>query len=157
MGTGFLCSSFDIIHPGYILMLKEAKDKCEYLVAGLHENPKSERHDKNHPVMSLTERLIILKGIKYIDEVAVYETEEDLKNLLRFYKPNIRFLGSEYKDVSLLKLTGYKLCRHICFIDREHGYSSSALRERVYEAEKKKNELNEFKEGTSRHYSSFYE
>ena len=157
MDVGFLCSSFDLTHPGYILMLKEARDKCDYLVAALHENPKSERHNKNHPIMNLTERFIILKGIRYIDEIAVYETEEDLKNLLRFYKPNIRFLGSEYKDISLLKITGYKLCRHICFIDREHGYSSSALRERVYEAEKKKNELNEFKEGTSRHYSSFYE
>ena len=133
MEIGFLCSGFDIIHPGYILMLKEVKDNCDYLVAALHNNPKSERSDKNRPVMSLTERLIILKGIKYIDEIPVYESEEDLKNLLRFYKPTIRFLGDEYKEISPLKITGFVLCKNIYYLNRDHGYSSSNLRERVYE------------------------
>ena len=154
---GFVASSFDIMHPGYALMLKECKDNCHYLIAALHQNPKSERSDKNHPVMSLTERLIVLKSIRYIDELAVYESEEDLKNLLRLYRPDVRFLGDEYKELSPLKITGYIFCRNIHYINRTHGYSSSGLRERIYEAEKKKENLEKFKCEERRYYSSYYE
>ena len=142
---GFVASSFDIMHPGYALMLKECKDNCHYLIAALHQNPKSERSDKNHPVMSLTERLIVLKSIRYIDEIAVYESEEDLKNLLRFYRPDVRFLGDEYKELSPLKITGYIFCRNIHYINRSHGYSSSGLRKRIYKIEKDKENLENFK------------
>ena len=143
---GFVASSFDIMHPGYALMLKECKDNCHYLIAALHQNPKSERSDKNHPVMSLTERLIVLKSIRYIDELAVYESEEDLKNLLRLYRPDIRFLGDEYKELSPLKITGYIFCRNIHYINRSHGYSSSGLRKRIYKIEKDKENLENFKQ-----------
>ena len=154
---GFVASSFDIMHPGYALMLKECKDNCHYLIAALHQNPKSERTDKNHPVMSLTERLIVLKSIRYIDELVVYESEEDLKNLLRLYRPDVRFLGDEYKELSPLKITGYIFCRNIHYINRSHGYSSSGLREKIYEAEQKKKELEGFKREELRYYSSYYE
>ena len=142
---GFVASSFDIMHPGYALMLKECKDNCNYLIAALHYNPKSERQDKNSPIMSLTERFIILKSIRYIDELAVYETEEDLKNLLRLYRPDVRFLGDEYKELSPLKITGYIFCRNIHYINRSHGYSSSGLRKRIYKIEKDKENLENFK------------
>ena len=143
---GFVASSFDIMHPGYALMLKECKDNCNYLIAALHYNPKSERQDKNSPIMSLTERFIILKSIRYIDELAVYESEEDLKNLLRLYRPDIRFLGDEYKELSPLKITGYIFCRNIHYINRSHGYSSSGLRKRIYKIEKDKENLENFKQ-----------
>ena len=155
--TGFIASSFDIYHPGYALMLKECKDNCDYLVVALHDNPKSANQDKNSPIMSLHERFLVLKSIRYIDEIAVYESEEDLKNLLRLYKPDIRFLGEEYKEVLPLKITGYIFCRNIHYINRSHGYSSSGLREKIYEAEQKKKELEGFKREELRYYSSYYE
>ena len=149
---GFVASSFDIMHPGYALMLKECKDNCNYLIAALHYNPKSERQDKNSPIMSLTERFIILKSIRYIDELAVYESEEDLKNLLRLYRPDIRFLGDEYKELSPLKITGYIFCRNIHYINRSHGYSSSDLRKRIYKIEKDKENLENFKQNEGCYY-----
>ena len=96
---GFIASSFDIYHPGYALMLKECRENCDYLVAALHDNPKSANKDKNSPVMSLHERFLVLKSIRYIDEVAPYKDEDELKNLLKFYKPDVRFLGSDYKSL----------------------------------------------------------
>ena len=101
--TGFIASSFDIMHPGYVLMLKECKDNCNYLVAALHENPVWEREDKNTPIMSLHERFLILKSIRYIDEIAPYRHEGELINLLKFYKPDIRFLGSDYNTPEMKK------------------------------------------------------
>ena len=142
--TGFIASSFDIMHPGYTLMLKECRDNCNYLVAGLHENPVWERQEKNSPIMSLHERFLMLKSIRYIDEIAPYKNESELLNLLKFYKPDVRFLGSDYKEVTPLKITGYKLCKNIHYIDRFHEYSSSVIRKKIYEAEKYKEDIQEF-------------
>ena len=142
--TGFIASSFDIMHPGYTLMLKECRDNCNYLVAGLHENPVWERQEKNSPIMSLHERFLMLKSIRYIDEIAPYKNESELLNLLKFYNPDVRFLGSDYKEGSPLKITGYKLCRNIHYIDRFHDYSSSVIRKKIYEAEKYKEDIQEF-------------
>ena len=142
--TGFIASSFDIMHPGYALLLKECKDNCNYLVAGLHENPVWERQEKNSPIMSLHERFLMLKSIRYIDEIAPYKNESELLNLLKFYKPDVRFLGSDYKEVTPLKITGYKLCRNIHYIDRFHDYSSSVIRKKIYEAEKYKEDIQDF-------------
>ena len=143
--TGFVASSFDIMHPGYALMLKECKDNCDYLVAALHDNPKSANKDKNSPVMSLHERFLVLKSIRYIDEVAPYKSESDLVNLLHFYKPDIRFLGSDYKSLeNRKKISGYFVCKNIYYVDRFHDYSSSAIRKKIYDAELYKEKLEEF-------------
>ena len=143
--TGFIASSFDIYHPGYALMLKECKDNCDYLVAALHDNPKSANKDKNSPVMSLHERFLVLKSIRYIDEVAPYKSESDLVNLLHFYKPDVRFLGSDYNSLEgRKKISGYFVCKNIYYVDRFHDYSSSDIRKKIYDAELYKEKLEEF-------------
>lgn len=137
--TGFVASSFDIFHPGYVLMLKECRDHCGYLVAALHDNPKTERPDKNSSIFSLHERFLMLKSIRYIDEIAPYKSEDDLINLLKFYKPDIRFLGSDYNNLEMRKkITGRMLCGNIHYVSRFHKYSSSGVRKNIYEAEKYK-------------------
>jgi len=137
--TGFIASTFDIYHPGYALMLKECKDNCNYLVVGLHENPVWERQDKNSPIMSLHERFLVLKSIRYIDEIAPYKNESELLNLLNFYKPDIRFLGSDYNTPEMKKkITGHTLCKETYYINRFHDYSSSGIRTKIYESEKYK-------------------
>jgi glycerol-3-phosphate cytidylyltransferase len=144
--TGFVASSFDILHPGYVMMLKECKDNCNYLVVGLHENPSWGRDNKNSPIMSLHERFLVLKSIRYVDEIAPYNNENELVNLLKFYSPDVRFLGSDYKTEEMKrKITGRLYCENIHFINRFHNYSSSSLRKEIYEAEKRKVDLEKFK------------
>ena len=140
--TGFVASSFDIYHPGYAMMLKECRENCDYLVVGLHENPTWEREDKNTPILSLHERFLILKSIRYIDEIAPYRHEGELLNLLQFYKPDIRFLGSDYDNSEMKnKITGRLLCKNIHYISRLHEYSSSRIRKKIYEEEKYKEKV----------------
>ena len=144
--TGFIASTFDIMHPGYTMMLKECKDNCNYLVVGLHENPSWGRDNKNSPIMSLHERFLVLKSVRYVDEIAPYNNENELVNLLKFYSPDVRFLGSDYKTEEMKrKITGRLYCENIHFINRFHNYSSSSLRKEIYEAEKRKVDLEKFK------------
>ena len=137
MKIGFTCSTFDLFHAGHIMMLKEAKTQCDHLIVGLQTDPTIDRpQTKNKPIQSIFERYEQLKACKYIDEILVYETEEDLVNILLSYPINVRILGQEYENEDF---TGKWECidRGIAlyFNKREHNFSTSELRQRVIAAE----------------------
>ena len=129
MKIGFTCSCFDLLHAGHILMLKDAKEQCDKLIVGLQTDPSIDRPlTKNKPIQSLRERKIQLEAVKYVDDIFVYETESDLIDLLKLVKPNVRILGSDYKDKSF---TGDDLNIPIYYHERNHDYSSSDLRKKI--------------------------
>jgi glycerol-3-phosphate cytidylyltransferase len=141
---GFTASTFDLFHAGHVTMLGEAKRICDYLIVGIQTDPTVDRPDtKNKPVQSIVERQLQVKACKYVDEVIVYTTEKDLDDLLKTLPVNVRVLGIEYKDTMF---TGKDVClsRGIDFYynSRDHSFSSTDLRKRVYEAEKGKIEKN---------------
>ena len=139
MRVGFTCSTFDLFHAGHIIMLKEAKEQCDYLVVGLQTDPTLDRREKNKPVQSIFERYVQLQACKYVDEIVVYATEKDLIDILLSYPITVRILGDEYEDKAF---TGRQECitRGIKFYfnKREHTFSSTELRQRVVEAEAEK-------------------
>ena len=130
--VGFTCSCFDLFHSGHGAMLEEAKKNCEHLIAGLQVDPSINRPDKNKPIQSLIERQLQLRACKYIDEIIVYKTEEDLETLLKTLPIDIRFLGQEYSNRDF---TGKDICMaksiEIYYNSRLHGFSSSELRGRI--------------------------
>ena len=132
---GFVASTFDLMHPGYILLLKEARSVCEHLVCALQSDPAIDRPEKNKPVQTLQERLCVLEAIRYVDEVVVYETEVELRNLLRKMRPDVRILGTDYLNKSF---TGSDLNIEIYWHKRDHAWSTTSLRERIAAAENAK-------------------
>lgn len=136
MRVGFTCSSFDLFHAGHVLMLQEARGQCEWLIAGLQTDPTIDRPEKNKPIQSVFERFVQLKACKYVDEIVVYETEKDLLDILKTYPIDVRILGKEYEDK---EFTGRRL-EHIelYYNSREHSFSTTELRNRIYEAEERK-------------------
>jgi len=138
---GITFSTFDMLHAGHIAMLAEAKNHCDYLIAGLQTDPTIDRPDtKNHPVQSIVERQIQLAACRYVDEVVVYQTEQDLVDLLLILPLDVRVLGVEYEGQHF---SGRDECEHrgidIIFNARDHSFSSSSLRKRVVAAEVEKN------------------
>jgi glycerol-3-phosphate cytidylyltransferase len=131
--VGFVASCFDLLHAGHCLYLNEAKKVCDYLIAGLHDDPSVERPSKNKPIQSLDERLLQLQSNRNVDEIIIYHTEEDLKNILCKIKPDIRILGSDCKGKPI---TGEEWCKNIYYHDRNHDWSSSELRKRIYDDSK---------------------
>ena len=130
--VGFTCGAFDLLHAGHALMLQEAKAQCDFLVVAVQSDPSLDRTEKNTPVQSYDERITMVSSIKFVDEVILYDTEEDLFNLLKELKPNIRIVGADWEGK---KFTGSDLSIPIYFNSRNHGWSTSDLRRRVYEAE----------------------
>jgi len=134
---GITFSTFDMLHAGHIAMLAEAKNHCDYLICGLQTDPTIDRPDtKNHPVQSIVERQIQLAACRYVDEVVVYQTEQDLVDLLLILPLDVRVLGVEYQEK---EFTGREECYmrniELIFNGRDHSFSSSSLRKRVAEAE----------------------
>jgi glycerol-3-phosphate cytidylyltransferase len=137
---GITFSTFDMLHAGHIAMLAEAKNHCDYLIAGLQTDPTIDRPDtKNKPVQSIVERQIQLAACRYVDEVVVYQTEQDLIDLLLILPLDVRVLGVEYENQDF---TGRRECSmrgvETIFNRRDHSFSSSSLRKRVVQAETEK-------------------
>jgi len=137
MKVGFVASCFDLFHAGHIMMLKEAKSQCDYLIVGLQTDPTVDRPEKNKPIQSIFERHIQLEACKYVDEIVVYATEKDLMDVLQSFPIDVRIIGEEYTHKSF---TGKELPIEIYYNKRRHSFSTSELRQRVVEREKVKNE-----------------
>jgi len=140
MQIGITASTFDLLHAGHIAMLREAKSQCDYLICALQVDPSIDRPEKNKPIQTLVERFIQLQAVKYVDEIIPYQTEQDLEDILKMYPLDIRIIGEEYKNKTF---TGRATCSargiEIYFNRRDHRFSSSDLRSRVYKEELKRN------------------
>lgn len=129
MKVGFTCSTFDLFHAGHIMMLKDAKSQCDYLIVGLQTDPTLDRPDtKNKPVQSLFERFVQLQACKYVDEIIPYSTEKELVDILLSYPIDVRIIGEEYKDKHF---TGRDLDIEIYYNRRRHSFSTTELRQRL--------------------------
>jgi len=132
---GFTCSTFDMFHPGHVIMLEDSKNQCDILVVGIQTDPTLDRPDsKNVPIQDLDERKIMVSSCRHIDYVVKYSTENDLYNILTLLKPDVRILGSDWKGK---EYTGHEIKDiNIHWHDRSvHKYSTTNLRYRAYMAE----------------------
>ncbi len=139
MKVGITFSAFDLLHAGHIKMLEEAKRQCDYLIVGLQTDPTLDRPEKNHPTQTVVERYIQLKGCRFVDEIVPYATEQDLEDVLRSFKIDVRIIGDEYQDKNF---TGRAYCEEkgieLYYNRRDHRFSSSSLRREVADKENSK-------------------
>jgi glycerol-3-phosphate cytidylyltransferase len=133
MKTGITFSTFDLLHAGHILMLKEAKEQCDYLICGLQTDPTIDRPDtKNKPIQSIVERYIQLSAVEYVDEVIVYQTEKDLIDILKCFPIDIRIIGEEYRGTEFTGKSNSSI--EIYYNERSHDFSTTELRNRIKNA-----------------------
>ncbi|RZJ30534.1 MAG: glycerol-3-phosphate cytidylyltransferase [Flavobacterium sp.] len=137
---GITFSSFDLLHAGHVRMLAEAREYCDYLIVGLQTDPTIDRPEKNKPTQTVVERYIQLKACRFVDEIIPYTTEQDLEDILKLYKIDVRIIGDEYRDKNF---TGRAYCEskkiRLIYNSRDHRFSSSGLRKEVYKLEALKN------------------
>ena len=141
--VGFTCSTFDLLHAGHILMLAEAKSVCDHLIVAVQTDPTIDRpNSKNKPVQSIVERYVQLSAVKFVDQIIVYETEKDLEDLFKTLPIDVRVIGSDYKD---REFTAKDYCIdnniQIVYNKRTHSFSTTDLRQRVFQAESIKQHL----------------
>ena len=129
MKKGITFGAFDLFHAGHVLMLKEAKSICDYLIVCIQSDPSLDLVEKNKPIQSVMEREIQVSACTYVDEVIIYDSEEDVLKIIETIDWDVRILGEEYRDK---EFTGRDQTLDKCYFNkRPHDFSSSQLRERV--------------------------
>lgn len=131
---GFCCGAFDLLHPGHVLMLADAAGQCDILMVGLHIDPSLERPDKSVPVQTVDERMMVLQAVRYVDQIIPYSTEADLARILYELRPDVRILGSDWRTKKD-KITARDASKTIYWHERNHNWSTSEMRRRVWEVE----------------------
>ena len=131
--NGFTCGAFDLLHPGHVHFIHEARKKCDFLIVGLHADPTIDRPgSKNKPIQSVFERYLQLDGLSCVDLIVPYDTERDLVNMMATLDIQVRFVGTDYTGK---RITGEDICGQrgidIVYIPRLHDFSSTSLRERL--------------------------
>ena len=132
---GFTCGTFDLLHTGHVLMLREAKEQCDILIVGWQTDPTIDRKEKAKPTQSIFERWTQLDSIKYVNQIIPYDSEASLLELLNSIPIDIRIIGEEYKNK---EFTGRGL-HEVHYNNRQHSYSSTELRARLRENNGTKN------------------
>ena len=134
--VGFTASTFDLMHTGHVVMIQEAKTQCDYLIVGLLTDPTRDRPNKNYPVQTSWERWIQAQALEAVDRIIPFDTEEDLESIIKILKPDVRFVGEEYKGT---EHTGWNIKgTKIIYNKREHNYGSTQLRKKIFEQESKR-------------------
>lgn len=131
---GFTCGVFDLTHAGHYLMFEECKKHCDYLIVGVQTDPTIDRPEKHRPIQGIYERVTQVQACKWVDKTIVYKTEHELYELLTYMKIDVRFVGDDWRGKGF---TGHDLPIPIIYTGRDHGFSSSSIRERVYHAERR--------------------
>jgi glycerol-3-phosphate cytidylyltransferase len=136
---GITCSTFDLLHSGHIIMLEECKKYCDYLICALQVDPTIDRPIKNKPIQSIVERYIQLDAVQHVNKIIPYSTEEELITIFSSLDLDVRIIGEEYKDTDF---TGKDVCIKrgikIVYNKRDHDFSTTSLRQRIYEQESTK-------------------
>lgn len=125
MVKGVIAGNFDVMHPGYIKMFKEAASNCDCLIVLLHTDPSIERPNKLKPILSVEERKEMLLELRSICGVNIYTYEAQLLDLLKMGEFDVRFLGDDYIGKPF---TGDNLDIEIKYLNRDHGWSTTKFK-----------------------------
>tara|TARA_B100000282_G_scaffold296782_1_gene280045 strand:- start:2473 stop:2892 length:420 start_codon:yes stop_codon:yes gene_type:complete len=125
---GIVCGCFDVIHPGYVYMFQDAKTVCKNLTVLLQTDPTIDRPEKIKPSQPVEDREVILRAIRYVDDVITYTTEADLYKILQQDFYDVRVLGTDYYNRDY---TGKDLNREIFWHNRDHNYSATKFKKDI--------------------------
>ncbi len=123
MKISFVNGCFDILHPGHIEMLKYARSSGDYLIVAIDSDRKvAEMKGPERPIFPQHDRALMLKAIRYVDVVHIFDTKEDLEQLLESIQPDIMVIGSDWKGKEVV---GSRYAKSVRFFDRIGGYSTT--------------------------------
>ncbi len=93
---GFTNGCFDLLHPGHLKLLEEAKAQCSRLVVGLNSDDSVTRlKGPGRPVNSAVSRARVLKGLSAVDSVVVFEDDTPAA-LIKSIRPDVLIKGGDY-------------------------------------------------------------
>jgi len=129
MKTVFVNGTFDILHPGHIAMLNTARSLGNYLVVCIDTDRRvKELKGDKRPINDQNFRRVMLANIKAVDIVEFFDSQEELIDLIKLYKPDIMVKGSDWRGKSIV---AEQYVKEIFWYDRINEYSSTKIIENI--------------------------
>jgi rfaE bifunctional protein nucleotidyltransferase chain/domain len=120
----FVNGTFDILHPGHVRLLQYAASLGNLLVAIDTDRRVRQLKGAGRPFFNQDERRFMLKSLGCVNEVLLFDTDEDLEYLIQNYKPDVMVKGSDYRGRPII---GEEHVPQIEFFDRIDEYSTSKI------------------------------
>ena len=119
----FVNGCFDVLHPGHIQLFEYAKSLGDYLIVAIDSDEKvSQMKGKERPIFSQEDRSKVLQAIRYIDVVHIFNSKEELEDLIKTINPDIMIVGSDWKGKEVV---GEQYAKTVRFFDRVGEYSTT--------------------------------
>jgi D-beta-D-heptose 7-phosphate kinase/D-beta-D-heptose 1-phosphate adenosyltransferase len=119
----FVNGCFDVLHPGHIELFKYARSLGDHLIVAIDSDRKVvDMKGSNRPIFNQKDRSFILKSIRYIDTVYIFDTKKELEDLIKKINPDIMVVGSDWKGKDIV---GGKYAKSVQFFDRIGEYSTT--------------------------------
>ena len=119
----FVNGSFDLLHTGHLDMLNHARRLGDHLLVAIDTDRRIKKlKGEERPVNNEKTRVAIMANLKAVDEVAVFDTNEDLINIIRSYEPDVMVKGSDWRGGEII---GSKYCKEIIFYERDNDESTT--------------------------------
>jgi D-beta-D-heptose 7-phosphate kinase/D-beta-D-heptose 1-phosphate adenosyltransferase len=117
--------TFDVLHIGHIKLFEFAKSQGDYLIVGIDSDERiKELKGPTRPINKQEFRKEFLLAIKYIDEVRIFNTSDELSFMISEIVPDIAIWGDEYK---YKRKIGAEWVKEIVYFEKLEGYSSTAI------------------------------
>lgn len=129
MSRIFVNGTFDIVHRGHLEMLTYARSLGDYLLVAIDADQRvSELKGPQRPINNQTDRKFLLESLRFVDEVVIFTSGEDLERVIKHYQPDIMVKGSDYIDKPII---GSQYCKSIKFYNFVNGYSTTNTIQRI--------------------------
>jgi len=117
----FVNGTFDLLHEGHIALINYAKSLGDEVNVAIDSDDRVKRlKGESRPINSQTERSTLLINLKAVDNVYIFDTDEELEYLVSLHDVMVK--GSDYKDKPII---GQDVCKELVFFDRIDGYSTT--------------------------------
>jgi len=119
----FVNGTFDIIHPGHIQLLNTARSMGDYLMVAIDSDERvGKLKGPSRPINSELDRKLLLENLKAVDEVLIFNSDEELEMIVKKYCPDIMIVGSDWRGKPIV---GGQYAKRIEYFERINEYSST--------------------------------
>lgn len=123
----FVNGTFDVLHPGHLDLLNYAKSLGDFLLVAIDSDSRvASKKGLDRPFNPQYNRQKLLQNLKAVDEVVVFDTDQELTQTVKIFRPDIMVVGSDYRDKTVI---GSEYARELKFYSRTTSYSSTKVLE----------------------------